>query len=125
MKLSTYAAISAVVAFLYGLALLLIPIKFTGHYGITLDSAGAIMARFDGASLCGWGIVFWLNRNISAAEKSWYGLLLSSLCFNIANAVIAAMSVTEGLGNSLGWSTVAVNLLFAFGSGYFAFRKSA
>lgn len=125
MKLSTYASITAIVAVLYGLALLLIPIKFAGHYGITLDSGGKIMARLAGSSLCGQAVLFWVNRNIPGSEKSWYGIWVSSVLFNIINALVAVRALMNGTVNALGWTTVIISLLFAFGSGYFAFKKSA
>jgi hypothetical protein len=123
MKLSTYATILAIVALLYGIGLLFIPAKFTENYGVTLDVAGLLMTRLFGALMTSQAILFWLNRNIPASEKSWNGILLSSVFYNVATFVIALTAVLNNVVNSMGWSTVILSAIFALASSYFAFKN--
>jgi hypothetical protein len=123
MKLSTYASILGIVGILYGLGLLCIPVKFTENYGVVLDAAGVSVARGWGIALCSLGLIYFLNRNIPAIDSSWKGLLASSILFNLAGVIMTIMNINSGLLNSMGWSTVAVNVIFGIGSAYFAFKK--
>ena len=123
MKLSTYATILAIIALIYGLGLLLAPAKFMEIYGVTFDSAGLLMTRLFGGLMTSQAILFALNRNIPAAEKSWNGILLSSVFFNAATFVISLTGVMNDVVNSKGWSTVVLSAIFTFASGYFAFKK--
>jgi len=119
MKLSTYATISAIVAAAYAIAQLLFPAEFIEKYGITLDAASMVITRLFGSAMFGYAILYWTNRNIPSSDKSWSGLLWSGVFLNVANCIITVMAITKGIGNSLGWSTVAVNVIFALGSLYF------
>ena len=124
MKLSTYATISAIVAAAYAIAQLLFPAEFIGKYGITLDAASMVITRLFGSAMFGYAILYWINRNIPSSDKSWSGLLWSSVFFNVVNCVIALMAITKGIGNSMGWSTVAVSMIFALASLYFISTRS-
>jgi len=50
VKLSYVFAQNAALAFLFGLALVLIPAQLLGWYGVKLDEAGLCLARLFGAS---------------------------------------------------------------------------
>jgi hypothetical protein len=119
MKLSTYATISAIVAFAYAIALLLFPVQFIEKYGVTLDAASTVITRFFGSAMFAFAILYWINRKIPASDRSWSGLLWSGVFLNVVNCTITVMAITKGIGNSLGWSTVAVNAIFALASLYF------
>jgi hypothetical protein len=123
MKLSTYATISAIVASAYAIALLFFPEPFIEKYGVVLDPASTVITRYFGSAMLAFGALYWINRNIPASDKSWSGLLWSGVFLNVANAIITVMAITKGIGNSLGWSTVAVNVIFALGSLYFISKK--
>jgi len=43
--------------------------------------------------------------------------------FSYNGFVVALINQLSGLVNALGWSTVALYLLFALGYGYFQFKK--
>src|SRR5262249_53386154 len=122
MKLSTYATILAIVGLAYAIALLLFPVLFIEKYGITLDPGSTVITRLFGSAMLGYAIVFWINRNVPASEKSWSGILWSSVLFNVANCIIVLMAVTKGVGNSMNWSTVVVATVFAVSSLYFISR---
>jgi hypothetical protein len=123
MKLSTYSIILTFIAVLYGLPLMFMPAKFLGHYGLVVNDPTIFMSRFFGSAMFCNGILFWLHRNVSAGDKSWSALLISSVIFNVINLVIGFRAVTGGFVNSTGWSTVVLSALFALASAYFAFKK--
>ena len=123
MKSSVFAIILTILSAFYGLCLLLIPVKFTSTYDITLTASGIYFARVVGATLGAFAILFWSNRNIPFSDRSWQSLLLATLFSQAINAVLAVRELMNGLGNSLGWTTVVINVAVSLASLYFLFQK--
>ena len=123
MKLSTYVAIVAILAFLYGIGMLIFPVQFMQNYGITLDPASTAIARLFGSAMFASGIILWINRNAPESERSWSGLLWSQVFFNAGNCVIILMARMNGIGNSMNWSSIILTAILTLCSLYFLFRK--
>ena len=123
MKLSTYAIIVALLALFYGIALLFFPVEFIQKYGTTLDASSAVIARLYGSAMCTFAILYWINRNIPESDKSWSGLLWSGVFFNVANFIVVLIAKMDGIGNSMSWSTIILNVILTMCSLYFIFRK--
>ena len=123
MKLSTYAIIVALLALLYGVALLFFPVRFIQNYGITLDASSTVIARVYGVAMGSFAIMYWINRNIPEADKSWSGLLWSGLFFNVANFIVILMAKMDGIGNSMSWSSIVLNVILTLATLYFIFRR--
>lgn len=123
MKSSVFAIILTILSAFYGLCLLLIPVKFVSTYDITLTASGIYFARSVGAALLGFAILFWSNRNVPFSDRSWQSLLAATFLSQAIDAVIAVRELMNGQGNSLGWTTVAVNVLVSLTSLYFLLQK--
>jgi len=123
MKLSTYAAISAVVSLVYAIALLFFSVQFIQNYVITLDANATVISRLLGSTMLGYAILFWMNRNVPASDRAWTGVLWASVLFNIVNIIIVLVAINNDIGNSMNWSTVVINVIFALASLYFVTRK--
>ncbi|HLY72316.1 MAG TPA: hypothetical protein VKR53_21445 [Puia sp.] len=120
MKPSTYVTIIAIVAIAYGLALIIIPVKFASNYGTILDAAGAGVAQGWGIALLTSGLIYWLNRNIPG---SWNSLLIANIFFSVISIPFNLMSISNGVMNSMGYSSIALEVIFAVVSAYYLFRK--
>lgn len=123
MKLKTFSIIWSVIYIGWGLGLLINPVRLMSIYGLTLDSSGSLMARIVGASLIGFGLTFWLNRNILSTEKGWYNLLLTSFIYNIISIPVTLMATLNGVLSSMGWIAVGLHIFLAATFGYFTFKK--
>ncbi|HEY1871495.1 MAG TPA: hypothetical protein VGG71_10580 [Chitinophagaceae bacterium] len=123
MKISVFAIILSILGAFYSICLLVIPVKFLANYGVTLDSSGIVVARLLGAQIGGLAIIFGSCRNIPQSNKAWQNLLWGSLFFSAVSAVISANSVLNGTSNSMGWTTVAVQVLIALASCYFLLQR--
>jgi hypothetical protein len=123
MKLSTYAIIVAILALIYGIGLLFFPVRFAQNYGVTLDPASTAVTREYGAAMFAFAIIYWINRNIPESQRSWSGLLWSSVFFNVAIFVVVLMAEMDGIGNSMNWSTIILTAILTLCSLYFLFRK--
>ena len=122
MKLSTVFTVNAVVALLFSLGFLLAPAATLARYGVTTDDVGIQVTRWFGAAVLGYAVLTWSARNSeeSAARRAIVLALFLSFAIGLIVSVVNQLS---GLANALGWSTVAIYLLFTLGYGYFQFAK--
>jgi hypothetical protein len=124
MKLGTFMAIAAVIAFVFGLAFILIPAQTLAMYGETLDSTGQWVARYLGSAFIGIAVVSWFARN-SAQNGAMRAIILGFFVLSITGLIVAVLDVIEGSGNAFIWVTVVIYLFMALGFGYFQFIKPA
>ncbi len=120
MSLRTVFTINAIVAVLFGLAFVLAPAAALSPYGVTTDQAGLNISRLFGAATLGYAVLAWSARNAedSAARRA----IVLALFLGFAIGFFASLAgQLTGVVNALGWSTVAIYLLFALGYGYFQF----
>jgi len=123
MKLSTFMAIAAVVAGLFGLGFVFVPEQLMSFYGRTPDAGAIYMAQLFGSALVGIATILWLCKNAEASPML-QAILLGLFVTEGIGFVVALKNQLGGVVNALGWSTVIIYLLFALGFGYFRFFKS-
>jgi hypothetical protein len=122
MKPNTFLAIAAVVAFLFGLSFILMPVQTMSMYGVTLDITGQFLGRYLGSAFLGVAVLNWFGRN-SKDNEAYRAILLGDFVLALTGFVVALFDVFTGVGNALVWSTVVIYLLLGAGFGYFYFKK--
>jgi len=124
MKLGTFMAIAAVIAFVFGLAFILVPVQTMAMYGVTLDVSGQWVARYLGSAFIGIAVVTWFARN-AAQNGAMRAIILGFFVLSITGLIVAVLDVIEGSGNAFIWVTVVIYLFMTLGFGYFQFIKPA
>jgi hypothetical protein len=124
MKLGTFMAIAAVIAFVFGFTFILVPVQTMAMYGVTLDVSGQWIARFLGSAFIGIAVVSWFARN-AAQNGAMRAIVLGFFVLSITGLIVAVLDGIYGTGNALVWSTVVIYLFLALGFGYFQFTKPA
>ncbi len=119
MKLSTFAIIVTILATGFGLALVLIPVKFMTLYGINLEGGGIVLARHFGVSNLFIGLIFWSYSSVSPAAKSWPKLLLYGLIYEILQIAVILKAMLDNQESTMGWTAIALFALLAIGSCYY------
>ena len=122
MKLSTLFTINAFVACLYGITFVFVPEMTLSLYGTTLSPAGVIIARLFGAALLGYSVLTWFARKVADSDAR-QAILLALVVSDTVGFIVMLLGQLSGVVNALGWSNVAIYLLFALGFGYFQFMK--
>ena len=122
MKLNTFMAIAAIVAFLFGLSFILMPVQTMSMYGVTLDITGQFVGRYLGSAFIGVAVLTWFARN-TKGNGALRAILLGSFVLSLTGFVVALFDKFTGVGNALVWSTVVIYLLLGAGFGYFYFKK--
>ena len=123
MKLNTFMSIAALVAFLFGLAFLLVPVQTMSYYGVDLDISGQYVARYLGSAFLGIAVITWYARNVDSDNKALRAILLGGFVLCATGFVASIFDVLYGPGNNLIWSTVAIYFLLSIGFGYHYFKK--
>jgi hypothetical protein len=119
MKLSTFAIIITILAGAFGLAFILVPARLGIFYGINLNAGGLWMSRYFGAALLFIAMIYWSYSSVSPAAKSWPKLLIFSIIYDVIQLALTTRSLLGGVGNSMGWTPVALYAVLALSSLYY------
>ncbi len=120
MKLSLLMTITAIIAFIFGLAFIVAPVPSIKAYGESLDTVGAFLTRYLGAAFLGYAFLAYLNRN-NASKGVQAGFFVAM----VLGFVVALYDAFAGVHTGLIWLNVVIYLLLGIGFGYFAFMKSS
>ena len=121
--MKTYLLIAAIICFVFGVGMVLLPYQLVNMYGTQLDVSGQFMARYFGAAALGLAVIFYLMRNAKSLEGLVKTALLGGLVWGIFELIVSIWDVFAGTHNALVWMNVALGLFFVVGFGYFYFRK--
>jgi hypothetical protein len=122
MKLGTFMAIGAVIAFVFGLGFILFPAQTLSAYGETLNETGQWVARYLGSAFIGIAVIGWFARN-AAYNGAMRAIILGFFVLSVTGLIVSVLDAILGEGNALIWLTVAIYLLLSVGFGYFQFTQ--
>lgn len=120
MKLTTFIATHAVLLLFFGLGFLVAPIWMLSIYGSSSNSTGLLTARVFGIGNIQLSMIMWTFRN-DVGSKLLKTLVLLLFLGNALAFMLALQAQIAGIFNVLGWTNVALYLLFSLGYGYFQF----
>lgn len=118
----TLFLINAILAVLFGLGFLLVPVPLLASYGVELNDAGLFITRLLGSEFIGYAIISWLLKDTPGSSEL-RAVILAMFVSDLIAFVLALIYQLQGVANALGWLTVAIYLLLAAGFGYFYFSK--
>jgi hypothetical protein len=111
MKLKHLFVVNAVINVSYGLAFIVAPVWLMSLHEAVVTPAGVLMARLFGAAILGTGLLLWQLR---ADETSHAVVVARSYVVPALVAGLIFMHATlTGVVNWMGWSVVAIYLVFA------------
>ena len=117
MGLRLYLTVAAVVAILYALAFLLIPIQASLLFSGFAEPRAVLYLRFCGAAVLVWGLIVWFARDFRdwAAVQS---VLIASVVGLVANIIINVWATLGGWLNGNAWGSTVVLVLLLLGGVY-------
>ena len=116
--------VNAMVAVVFGVAMVLVPGQFVSLYGVEEIAALNYIAQLLGAAFVFQAVLAWSARN-AAESDARRAIVLALFIGNAFGFVLALIGQLGNVVGALGWSTVALYLLFGLGYGYFQFVKPA
>lgn len=91
-----FLAVSAVLAWLFGLMLLFRPADFYVPTGIAMTPLVATLAQAHGSTLVGLGVINWLARN--AERNGLRAVLAGNLVVQVLSLVVVVITMRAGAG---------------------------
>jgi hypothetical protein len=115
-------AVSAILAFVFGLGFILLPGQLVSLYNVQISGAGLLFAQLYGGTLLGFGLLNWFGRSFgeNAAKQAVLTANLVGDALGFIFSLIGQLGGVPGV-NALGWSTVLIYLLLALGFAYLRF----
>lgn len=124
MGLKILLVITAIVAFVFGIAFIFMPSQVYSQYGIESNLNLNFMGQIFGAALLSLALISWLVRNTTdpVARRA---VVVAFFIGETVGFIVSLIAQIRGAMNALGWSVVAIYLLLALGFAYFTFKKSS
>jgi hypothetical protein len=124
MKLSTLMVINSIIAFLFGIAFVVIPWQVLSLYGVQPSPELNYMGQLFGGALLAFAVLTWSARNADASDAR-KAIVNAMFIGDSIGFIVALNGQLNNVVNTIGWSTVVIYLLLAVGFGYFNFSKSS
>jgi hypothetical protein len=123
MKLSAFLGLAGAIGIVFGLEFLLIPELALSQYGVPTEPHNLMQARYFGAALLAYGLIYWLARK-STDDITRRALLLAGIVGHLTGLVLSLWSRSAGLQGPLAWLAVGIYAALLLGSLYFLLRPS-
>jgi len=117
MSIRLYLSIAAVVAILYALAFLVIPVQASLFFSDFAEARAVLYLRFCGAAVLAWGLIVWSARDF----RDWHSIrsvLIASLVGLAVNIIITFVATMQGWLNVNAWGSTVVLFLLWLGGVY-------
>ena len=124
MKIKTIMSIKAVVVFFFGLGFLFMTEFLMSLYGMSICSGGIAAGKLLGQMYLVISLLLWLCRN-STDTVTKVGFARGVTIGDAVGTIVSLWAVLSGAMNWMGWSAVAIYLIFTVGFGYFVIRPEA
>ena len=115
-----FVGVAAVLAWLFGIMLLLAPAKFYAPTGMVLTPMLATLAQAHGATLVGLGTINWLARK--AQGPGLTAVLAGNLVVQLLSLAVVIRTITLGAGAAVA-PGVVIHVVLGGGFGYFLLRN--
>jgi hypothetical protein len=122
MTMRNLLVTTAVLAFVFGGAYLLIPAQVLALFGASTDDVGQLAARFFGGAVVGYGVLALAHRDSDLIDARGSVLPAFAITFSLA-FVLALLAQLTGVLNALGWVSVVTFLMLAIAYTYFQFGR--
>jgi FtsH-binding integral membrane protein len=117
MNTKLYLTIAAVVAILYALGFLLIPVQSSLFFSGFAEPRAVLYLRFCGAAVLAWGLIAWFARDF----RDWdavRSVLIAAVVGLAVNIVINVWATLQGWLNANAWGSTVVLVLLLLGGAY-------
>lgn len=118
--MKAFLTVAALLAWAFGLMLLINPTAFYAPTGITMTPLIATLAQAHGATLVGVGTILWLGR--SATGPGLAAILLGNLVVQVLSLGVVIRTMTLGPGTAVA-PGIVIHVVLGAGFAYFWLRS--
>jgi len=123
MKRNVFVLIAGILALLFGLAFLVIPVQTLALYGDQPDVLATFMTRYFGSALTGVGILLLAVRKVETREGMIRGGSLGMFALCATGLIVTIWDLIAGVSGNFLWVNVIVYGLLGIGFAYFLLKK--
>ena len=123
MTAKLYLTISAIIAVLFGIGFILIPVRMGVLYGVIQNGTSILNIRFFGSALLSIAVISWLARDF----RDWdavRAVLIGSAVGDVFGGLVNLWGTFRGVMNGLAWSTTILYVLLLLGALYCLYTGS-
>lgn len=116
--------LNAIVAFLFGLAFLIVPERVLGLFGTTEQYASTLLlARFFGTAMLALGLLLWFAKD--AQEGVQRGMGIALIVGAVAGLIVVLIGTlsSSAVIRSNGWIAMLIYLITGLGAAYLVFLR--
>lgn len=117
MNIRHILIITALVALVFGIALLFAPVWTLGLFDVTLDDGGTLMTQLVAAGFLAFAVLNWMGRSYAIADDV-RPIIVANFFANTIGFVVCLIQKLNDVGNGWGWVPIVLYLLFALAFGY-------
>jgi O-antigen/teichoic acid export membrane protein len=117
MDTKLYLTVAAVVAILYALAFLLIPLQASLFFSDFAEPRAVLYLRLCGAAIFAWSLIVWFARNFEGRYEV-RSVLIASVVGLAVNIGINVWATLQGWLNAKAWGSTVVLVLLLLGGVY-------
>ena len=114
--------ITALVAFLLGLAFLIVPSIAIKQFGVDDYASTRMVTQFYGTAMLALGLVLWFAGSVTD-EAAQRGMGIGVLVGAAAGLIVTILSTVGGTLRALGWVAMLLYVLIGLGFAYLIFLK--
>ena len=114
--------LNALVAFVFGVAFLVVPVMALQRFGVDEYASTRLVLQFFGTSLLTVGLLAWFAKNISD-ESMQKGMILALFIGSLAGLVMSVIGMAAGAIRFLGWLAIVIYGVFALGYAFLLFLR--
>jgi hypothetical protein len=122
MGYRTLFLLNAFVAFLLGLAFLVVPALAISQFGVDSYTSTRMIAQFFGTAMLTLGLLLWFAKDVTndtVQKRMGIALLVGSL----AGALVTVLGTVSGTLRANAWMAIVVYVLFGLGYAYLIFLR--
>ncbi len=122
MGYRTIFLLNSFVAFLLGLAFLIVPSMAIHQFGVDSYTSTRMIAQFFGTAMLTLGLLLWFAKDVTGdAVQRHMGIAL--LVVSLAGALVTVLGTASGALRANAWMAIVVYVLFGLGYAYLVFLK--
>ena len=114
--------LNAIVAFLFGVAFLVMSSMVIEQFGVDDYASTRLVAQFFGTAMLALGLVLWFAKDITQ-EAVQRGIGIALLIGAAAGLIVTVIGTVAGTLRALSWVAMLVYGLFALGYAYLVFLR--
>jgi hypothetical protein len=114
--------LNAIVAFLFGVAILVVSSMVIKQFGVDDYASTRLVAQFFGTAMLALGLVLWFAKDVTQ-EAVQRGIGIALLIGAAAGLIVTVLGTVAGTLRSLTWVAMLIYGLFALGYGYLVFLR--